>query len=285
MKKTLSEIIKILQAANIDEASVKARIILREVANMSVEDMLLDRDVKDEQKVLDFARKMAQTKAPLQHLLGYWYFMGEKFIVSENTLVPREETEFLVNCAIEKINKIKKDTLQVLDIGTGSGCIACMIAKNAPQAEVLGVDLSSDALQVALENAQKLDLIKKVVFRKSDLFSALREGEKFDVVVSNPPYISEDDYNNLDKVVKDFEPKSALLAKDNGLEFYKKIIKQAAKYVNYGGYIAFECGMGQAREICILLERNGFQVSDVIKDLAGIERVVAARMVLVDESF
>lgn len=285
MKKTLSEIIKILQAANIDEASVKARIILREVANMSVEDMLLDRDVKDEQKVLDFARKMAQTKAPLQHLLGYWYFMGEKFIVSENTLIPREETEFLVNCAIEKINKIKKDTLQVLDIGTGSGCIACMIAKNAPQAEVLGVDLSSDALQVALENAQKLDLIKKVVFRKSDLFSALREGEKFDVVVSNPPYISEDDYNNLDKVVKDFEPKSALLAKDNGLEFYKKIIKQAAKYVNYGGYIAFECGMGQAREICTLLERNGFQVSDVIKDLAGIERVVAARMVLVDESF
>ncbi len=285
MKKTLSEIINILQAANIDEASVKARIILREVANMSVEDMLLDREVKDEQKVLDFARKMAQTKAPLQHLLGYWYFMGEKFIVSENTLIPREETEFLVNCAIEKINKIKKDTLQVLDIGTGSGCIACMIAKNAPQAEVLGVDISSDALQVALENAQKLDLIKKVVFRKSDLFSALREGEKFDVVVSNPPYISEDDYKNLDSTVRDFEPKSALLAKENGLEFYKKIIKQAAKYVNYGGYIAFECGMGQAREICTLLERNGFQVSDVIKDLAGIERVVAARMVLVDESF
>ena len=285
MKKTLNEIINILQAANIDEASVKARIILREVANMSVEDMLLDRDVKDEQKVLDFARKMAQTKAPLQHLLGYWYFMGEKFIVSENTLIPREETEFLVNCAIEKINKINKDTLQVLDIGTGSGCIACMIAKNAPQAEVLGVDISSDALQVALENAQKLDLIKKVVFRKSDLFSALREGEKFDVVVSNPPYISEDDYKNLDSTVRDFEPKSALLAKENGLEFYKKIIKQAAKYVNYGGYIAFECGMGQAREICTLLERNGFQVSDVIKDLAGIERVVAARMVLVDESF
>ena len=285
MKKTLNEIINILQAANIDEASVKARIILREVANMSVEDMLLDRDVKDEQKVLDFARKMAQTKAPLQHLLGYWCFMGEKFIVSENTLIPREETEFLVNCAIEKINKIKKDTLQVLDIGTGSGCIACMIAKNAPQAEVLGVDISSDALQVALENAQKLDLIKKVVFRKSDLFSALREGEKFDVVVSNPPYISEDDYKNLDSTVRDFEPKSALLAKENGLEFYKKIIKQAAKYVNYGGYIAFECGMGQAREICTLLERNGFQVSDVIKDLAGIERVVAARMVLVDESF
>ena len=276
MKKTLNEIINILQAANIDEASVKARIILREVANMSVEDMLLDRDVKDEQKVLDFARKMAQTKAPLQHLLGYWYFMGEKFIVSENTLIPREETEFLVNCAIEKINKINKDTLQVLDIGTGSGCIACMIAKNAPQAEVLGVDVSSDALQVALENAQKLDLIKKVVFRKSDIFSALREGETFDIIVSNPPYISENDYNNLDKVVKDFEPKSALLADDGGLEFYKKIICNAKKYLNKGGYLIFECGHNQADEICKLFEKNNFTPSDVICDMAGIKRVVGA---------
>ena len=276
MKKTLNEIINILQAANIDEASVKARIILREVANMSVEDMLLDRDVKDEQKVLDFARKMAQTKAPLQHLLGYWYFMGEKFIVSENTLVPREETEFLVNCAIEKINKIKKETVQILDIGTGSGCIACMIAKNAPQAEVLGVDVSSDALQVALENAQKLDLIKKVVFRKSDIFSALREGEKFDIIVSNPPYISENDYNNLDKLVKDFEPKSALLADDGGLEFYKKIICNAKKYLNKGGYLIFECGYNQADEICKLFEKNNFTPSDVICDMAGIKRVVGA---------
>ena len=276
MKKTLNEIINILQAANIDEASVKARIILREVANMSVEDMLLDREVKDEQKVLDFARKMAQTKAPLQHLLGYWYFMGEKFIVSENTLIPREETEFLVNCAIEKINKIKKETVQILDIGTGSGCIACMIAKNAPQAEVLGVDVSSDALQVALENAQKLDLIKKVVFRKSDIFSALREGETFDIIVSNPPYISENDYNNLDKVVKDFEPKSALLADDGGLEFYKKIICNAKKYLNKGGYLIFECGYNQADEICKLFEKNNFIPSDIICDMAGIKRVVGA---------
>ncbi len=272
----ISEIVKILKDANIDEPEAKAKIILRELANISTEDIFLGKDIKNKDEILNFAEKLAKTKAPLQHLLGYWYFMGEKFIVTPDTLIPREETEFLVNCAIEKINKIKKETVQILDIGTGSGCIACMIAKNAPQAEVLGVDVSSDALQVALENAQKLDLIKKVVFRKSDIFSALREGETFDIIVSNPPYISENDYNNLDKVVKDFEPKSALLADDNGLEFYKKIICNAKKYLNKGGYLIFECGQNQADEICKLFEKNNFIPSDVICDMAGIKRVVGA---------
>lgn len=287
MNETLNEVKKILTDAGIDEASVKARIILREVGNMSVEDMLLQKEVKNKDEVLAFARKLADTGAPIQHLLGYADFMGEKFIVTPDTLIPRDETELLVNCALDKINKIsqkKQDTINVLDIGTGSGCIACMIAKNAPQTEVLALDISSNALQTALENAQKLDLIKKVVYRKSDLFSALRKGETFDVVVSNPPYIRKKDYDNLDKTVRDFEPKSALLAQDEGMEFYKKIIKQAAKYVNYGGYIAFECAKGQAREVCILLERNGFQVSDVIKDLSGVDRVVAARMVLMSDN-
>ena len=272
----ISEIVKILKDANIDESEAKAKIILRELANLSTEDIFLGKEIKNKDEIFDFVVKLAKTGAPLQHLLGYWYFMGEKFIVTPDTLIPREETEFLVNCAIEKINKIKKETVQILDIGTGSGCIACMIAKNEPQAEVLGVDVSSDALQVALENAQKLDLIKKVVFRKSDIFSALREGETFDIIVSNPPYISENDYNNLDKVVKDFEPKSALLADDNGLEFYKKIICNAKKYLNKGGYLIFECGQNQADEICKLFEKNNFIPSDVICDMAGIKRVVGA---------
>ena len=272
----ISEIVKILKDANIDEPEAKAKIILRELANLSTEDIFLGKEIKNKDEIFDFVVKLAKTGAPLQHLLGYWYFMGEKFIVTPDTLIPREETEFLVNCAIEKINKIKKETVQILDIGTGSGCIACMIAKNAPQAKVLGVDVSSDALQVALENAQKLDLIKKVVFRKSDIFSALREGETFDIIVSNPPYISENDYNNLDKVVKDFEPKSALLADDGGLEFYKKIICNAKKYLNKGGYLIFECGYNQADEICKLFEKNNFTLSDVICDMAGIKRVVGA---------
>ncbi|HIS74886.1 TPA: peptide chain release factor N(5)-glutamine methyltransferase [Candidatus Galligastranaerophilus intestinavium] len=272
----ISEIVKILKDANIDEPQAKAKIILRELANLSAEDIFLGKEIKNKAEVLDFAEKLAKTGAPLQHLLGYWYFMGEKFIVTPDTLIPREETEFLVKCALDKAGKIKKETVQILDIGTGSGCIACMIAKNAPQTEVLGVDISLNALQVALENVQKLDLIKKVVFRKSDIFSALREGEKFDIIVSNPPYISEDDYNNLDKVVKDFEPKSALLAGESGLEFYKKIIRGAKKYLNKGGYLIFECGHNQADEICKLFEKHNFTLSDIICDMAGIKRVVCA---------
>lgn len=286
MKKTLNKVIEILNAQNIDEANVKARIILREIANMTVEDMLLDREVKNEDEVLSFAQKLAQTKMPIQQLLGFGYFMGEKFKVTPDTLIPRDETEILVKCALDKVKELQKDEikpLSVLDIGTGTGVIACSIAKNSQNVEVLGVDISSNALMVALENAQKLDLIKRVVYRKSDIFSALREGEVFDIVVSNPPYISEKDYKNLDTTVKDFEPKTALLAKNDGYEFYEKIISQAKKYVKYGGYILFECGQNQAQKICMMLERNGFQVSDVVRDLAGIERVVAAQMIFIEE--
>ena len=234
MKKTLNKVIEILNAQNIDEANVKARIILREIANMTVEDMLLDREVKNEDEVLGFAQKLAQTKMPIQQLLGFGYFMGEKFKVTPDTLIPRDETEILVKCALDKVKELQKDEikpLSVLDIGTGTGAIACSIAKNSQNVEVLGVDISSNALMVALENAQKLDLIKRVVYRKSDIFSALREGEVFDIVVSNPPYISDKDYKNLDTTVKDFEPKTALLAKNDGYEFYEKIISQAKKYV------------------------------------------------------
>lgn len=286
MKETLNKIVEILNAQNIDEANVKARIILREIANMTVEDMLLDREVKNEDEVLSFAQKLAQTKMPIQQLLGFGYFMGEKFKVTPDTLIPRDETEILVKCALDKVKELQKDEikpLSVLDIGTGTGAIACSIAKNSQNVEVLGVDISSNALMVALENAQKLDLIKRVVYRKSDIFSALREGEVFDIVVSNPPYISEKDYKNLDTTVKDFEPKTALLAKNDGYEFYEKIISQAKKYVKYGGYILFECGQNQAQKICMMLERKGFQVSDVVRDLAGIERVVAAQMIFIEE--
>lgn len=286
MKKTLNKVVEILNAQNIDEANVKARIILREIANMTVEDMLLDREVKNEDEVLSFAQNLAQTKMPIQQLLGFGYFMGEKFKVTPDTLIPRDETEILVKCALDKVKELQKDEtkpLSVLDIGTGTGAIACSIAKNSQNVEVLGVDISSNALMVALENAQKLDLIKRVVYRKSDIFSALREGEVFDIVVSNPPYISEKDYKNLDTTVKDFEPKTALLAKNDGYEFYEKIISQAKKYVKYGGYILFECGQNQAQKICMMLERNGFQVSDVVRDLAGIERVVAAQMIFIEE--
>lgn len=286
MKKTLNKVVEILNAQNIDEANVKARIILREIANMTVEDMLLDREVKNEDEVLSFAQKLAQTKMPIQQLLGFGYFMGEKFKVTPDTLIPRDETEILVKCALDKVKELQKDEikpLSVLDIGTGTGAIACSIAKNSQNVEVLGVDISSNALMVALENAQKLDLIKRVVYRKSDIFSALREGEVFDIVVSNPPYISDKDYKNLDTTVKDFEPKTALLAKNDGYEFYEKIISQAKKYVKYGGYILFECGQNQAQKICMMLERNGFQVSDVVRDLAGIERVIAAQMIFIEE--
>ena len=280
MNKTLNEIKNILKSANVEEAEVKAKIILRNGANFSDSDLILDKVPKNAQNLFEIAKKHAQTGEPIQYLLNVADFMGEKFKVTKDVLIPRDETELLVNLAIEKIDESKLTT--ILDIGTGSGCIPCMIAKKVENVEILGVDISSSALMVALENVQKFDLIKKVVFRKSDIFSALRENEKFDLIISNPPYIPHSLKSSLSDTVKNFEPHLALFADNDGLDFYKKIILGAKNYLNKGGFVMFECGVfkngqSQAQKIAQMFEEEGFCEIEIKKDLAGIERNVCAR--------
>ena len=225
-------------------------------------------------------------RKPIDKILGSRGFYKYDFIVNGAVLSPRPETEILVEAAAECIEMHQIGN--ILDLGVGSGCILLSLLADFPALKGCGIDISAEALEVAGQNALKLKVNDRARLLTGSWFEenlSERLGQKFDVIVSNPPYIKEEDYKKLDYEVLNFEPKSALFANDNGLEFYKKIIKNAAKYVNFGGYIAFECAKSQARDICTLLERNGFQVSDVIKDLAGIDRVVAARMVLVEEEF
>ena len=170
-------------------------------------------------------------------------------------------------------NNLKK----VLDFGTGSGCIACMIAK-LTDAQVIGLDISTDALSTALDNASKLNLYNKAIFRKSDIFSNVKPGESFNMIVSNPPYIPPSEKANIQKEVT-FDPKMALFTNDEkGLEFYEKIISGAPKILNKGGYLLFELGIGQCADVKKLMEKAGFQNLDVIKDLAGIERIVSGQL-------
>ena len=152
---------------------------------------------------------------------------------------------------------------------TGSGCIACTIAKNT-DATVLGVDISSDALRVALDNVTKLRINNRAVFRKSNLFEKVREEEKFDMIISNPPYIPAD-YEFEPEVLH--EPKLALIAEENGLEFYRKIIEQAAKFLNPEGFLMFELGIGEAEQVKALMKKD-FEDIKIEKDLAGIERII-----------
>lgn len=274
---TIQEIVKILTDSGIDpnEANAEVKLLIEHFAGFGVKDMIMGKKLTTEK--LELVRKKAElrarTRKPIQHIIGFADFMGEKFIVNPSVLIPRDETEFLVRKAVEIINK--KDFKAILDVGTGSGCIACMIAKYT-HAQVIGLDISTDALNTALDNASKLNLNNKAIFRKSDIFSNVKPGESYDMIVSNPPYIPPSEKANIQKEVT-FDPETALFTKDEkGLEFYEKITSAAPKILNKGGYLIFELGIDQCSDVKKLMEKSGFSNIEIIKDLAGIERVISA---------
>lgn len=276
---SIQEIIKILTDSGIEEneANVEVKMLLEHFANYGVKDIISGNKLTTEklELVKEKAELRAKTRQPIQHIIGYADFMGEKFIVNPSVLIPRDETEFLVRKAIEIINK--NNFKMALDVGTGSGCITCMIAKYT-QCQIIGLDISSDALNTALDNASKLNLFNKAIFRKSNIFSNVKPGESFDIIVSNPPYIPPSEKENIQTEVK-FDPEQALFTEDEkGLEFYEKITKDAPRILNKGGYLLFELGIGQSNDVKSIMEKNGFQNIEIIKDLAGIDRVIVGNL-------
>lgn len=276
---SIQEIIKILTDSGIEEneANVEVKMLLEHFANYGVKDIISGNKLTTEklELVKEKAELRAKTRQPIQHIIGYADFMGEKFIVNPSVLIPRDETEFLVRKTIEIINK--NNFTMALDVGTGSGCIACMIAKYT-QCQIIGIDISSDALNTALDNASKLNLFNKAIFRKSNIFSNVKPGESFDIIVSNPPYIPPSEKENIQTEVK-FDPEQALFTEDEkGLEFYEKITKDAPRILNKGGYLIFELGIGQSNDVKSIMEKNGFQNIEIIKDLAGIDRVIVGNL-------
>lgn len=221
------------------------------------------------------AHERVETRRPIQHIIGLADFMGEKFIVNEHTLIPRDETEFLVR---ETVRIIKENDLkQAIEIGAGSGCVSCMVAKLA-NIPVIGVDISNEALHIALDNATKHNLFNRAIFRKSDIYSNVREREKFDIIISNPPYIPVNEKGSLQKEVE-FDPEIALFAPDEaGVEFYKRIIEGAHRLFVNRGFVVFELGINQAPLVERLFVENGFVNIKITKDLAGIERVISAEL-------
>ena len=265
----IQDIVKILTDSGIEpnEANIEVKMLIEHFANFGVKDILMGNKIDPEKlKIVEEKAKLrATTRQPIQHIIGFADFMGEKFIVNNNVLIPRDETEILVRKSIEIINQ--KHYKNALDIGTGSGCIACMIAKNT-DCQILGVDISSDALHIALDNASKLNLYNKAIFRKSDIYSKIRE--TFDIIISNPPYIPRN--TELQKEVQ-FDPELALFANDDkGLEFYKRISENAP--LNKNGCLIFELGINQSEDVKNIMTKNGFKNIEIIKDLAGIDRVI-----------
>lgn len=256
-----------------NEAKYEIKLLFEHFCNYTENDYIRGVELKSKdielvkEKILD----RLKTKTPIQYIIGKSWFMGEWFKVNPSVLIPRDETELLVR---ECIRIIKENSFKsVLDIGTGSGCIACTIAKQT-EATVLGVDISTDALRVALDNVTALNINNKAVFRKSDIFSKVRPEEKFDLIVSNPPYIP---YGTKLSQEVMHEPKLALLANDNGIEFYKKIIAQAHNFLKPNGYLLFELGIDESCQVKKLLKEKFLQIN-ILKDLAEIDRVIIAKL-------
>ena len=271
----ITDIVKILTDSGIEpnEANIEVKMLIEHFAGYGIADIIIGKKLDEEKlKIVEQKAKLrAATRQPIQYIIGESDFMGEKFIVNPSVLIPRDETEILVYKTVEIIKKNNFKT--VLDIGTGSGCIACMIAKMT-NATVIGADISFEALEIAFKNMEKLKLFNKALFRKSDLFSMIREDEKFDIIVSNPPYIPPSMKNHIQKEVS-FEPETALYTKDEkGLEFYEKIIKDAPKFLNNNGHLLFELGINESLEVAQLMKNTGFKNIQIVKDLANIDRVI-----------
>ena len=222
-------------------------------------------------KGLDTALKELESGIPVQYIVGNTNFYGYDFKVNRNTLIPRFETELLVEKTYNYIKKyFNKDNIKILDIGTGSGCIAITLNKLLNSCDITGIDISSEALEVAKEN----NIINNtnVKFIESDIFSNV--SDKYDVIISNPPYISYDDIEVMD-IVKNNEPHLALYAKDNGLYFYDKIIKDSSKYLNDKFIMAFEIGYKQGKDITKIVNKYYKDINmSVEKDYSGRDRFV-----------
>lgn len=204
---------------------------------------------------------------PLDYIVGKSEFFGLTFKVNQNCLIPRPETELLV----EEVLKVARPWHKIVDIGTGSGAIAISVKKNI-NAKVVAVDISSAALAVAKENAK--NNATDIEFLQSDLYSALK-GQKFDIIISNPPYIRSKDIAGLDSDVRDYEPHLALDGGESGLDFYKRLTREMDTYLNVDGYAFFEVGYDQAQQVKSMFSDN-YEV-EIIKDYAKIQRIIKAR--------
>lgn len=274
---SIVEIVKILTSAGIEqsEANAEVKMLIEHFCGYSAVDIVMGKRL-DEGKlsiVKEKAQLRARTRMPIQQILGFAYFMGDKFKVSKDTLIPRDETEILARKAIDIINK--NNLKSALDIGTGTGILACTIAKYT-LSKSTALDVSDNALKIAEENIKNLDLSEKVKTLKSNLFEKV--SEKYDLIVSNPPYIPLSEKATIQKEVT-FDPDLALYTKDEkGLEFYEKISKNAKNYLNKNGYLLFEMGLGQSEDIKQILEQEGYKNIQIEKDLAGIDRAIIAQI-------
>lgn len=267
---------KTLAASGIEEAQLDARLLLEYVCHTNRNDLLVhgDREVSEEDRTVyaGFIEKR-KNHVPLQHITGEQEFMGLTFEVNEHVLIPRQDTEVLV----EEVMRFLHDGMEILDMCTGSGCILLSLLRFSNGCHGVGADISEKALEVAGRNAARLmaeaeNKTASYELVKSDLFQEVKG--KYDIIVSNPPYIPTAVIPTLMEEVKEHEPVGALDGSEDGLLFYRKISAEAKEFLKGGGYLFYEIGYDQAEEVKKIMEQEEYKDVTVVKDLAGLDRVV-----------
>ena len=270
-----------LRQNGVEGYALEARILVACAAGKTVQQLLRDINLytteQVENTVLDYTARRLRGE-PVAYITGSWEFYGLPMTVTPDVLIPRMDTEVLVDAVKEFLTGYKMDA-RVLDLCCGSGCITCAIGHEMPATRLVAIDISANALEVCRRNIAAQKLISRVICMQADALSSppLGIGE-FDMIVSNPPYIASEEIKTLDVSVKDFEPVWALDGGEDGLKFYKAIIKYWKSLLRQGGYLLFEAGEGQAQAVRDMLSAAGFGYTDTRKDTLGIDRVVFGRM-------
>ena len=265
-----------LEEAGIEEAGSDTGIILREFARVTLSDLFTDPDkeldVSVDMNRIEEVISLRVKRIPLQHIVGKTCFMGFDFEVSPDALIPRPDTEILTEEALRDYH----DGSKFLDLCTGTGCIITSLIALTNDCYGVGTDISEAALNLAGRNADTIlaDKRERLAFKQGDLYDALDEGEKFDVIISNPPYIRTADIEGLMPEVKDHDPMLALDGGEDGLIFYRRIIEGAHEHLVKGGDLLLEIGCDQAEDVMNIMKANGFIEINCIKDFAGNDRVV-----------
>lgn len=262
----------VLSKAQIDNPDLDAWYLLQMVCKIERSFYYLHEEEElttEQQKEYEIALQKRAERIPLQYIIGEQEFMGLTFKVNSNVLIPRQDTETLVEEAI----KVCKSGMRVLDLCTGSGCIIISLMKNAPGIIATGSDVSKQALLVAKENGKNHEA--DVEWIRSDLFDNITE--QYDLIVSNPPYIPTAEISGLMPEVRDFEPFDALDGREDGLYFYREIIRKSKDYLNPDGYLYLEIGYNQGKAVSSLMREAGFAEIEVVRDLAGLDRVVKGK--------
>ncbi|WP_404814601.1 peptide chain release factor N(5)-glutamine methyltransferase [Clostridium estertheticum] len=281
IQEVLLESYKILKKVNIESYLLDSQLLLGKVLKKDKLFIMINRDIKISiEQENEFFRliQIRKNKMPIKYILGKCEFMGMDFIVKPGVLIPRPDTEILVEEVIKYIKE--KGLTQICDVCTGSGAIGISIAEFIKEALVTLYDISEDALAVAKLNIERFNFSKRINIEHSDLLQvAINKHKKFEVIVSNPPYIRKEVIPTLMDDVKGYEPFIALCGGEDGLDFYRRITKESTLVLEKGGLLAFEIGYDQKEAVTDILLKSGFNNIECIKDLSGNDRVIKATLV------